>query len=140
MIITIFIIHVNFYSKLYSFNLSKAIKEEFLDLYITTIDDLKTELTAIVIKDTKLILENHIFFQAYFKELQSIGFINEGKNILQNFTENNNTFLYSGLNKIINVDVNFTVDLDIGREKIDGRECDQLGKYAKIYFYMFPHI
>ena len=46
MIITIFFIHVNFYSNLYSFNLSKVIKEEFLDLYITTIDDLKTELTA----------------------------------------------------------------------------------------------
>ena len=25
-------------------------------------------------------------------------------------------------------------------EKIDARECEQLGKFAKIYFYMFPHI
>ena len=140
MIIAIFIIHLNFYSNLYAFNFSKAFKEEFLDLYITTIDDLKTELTAIVVKETKLDLENQLFFQVYYKELESVGFIDEGKNFLQNFSENNGTGFYSGLNKIANIDVNFTVELDIASQKIDARDCDQLGKFAKLYYYMFPHI
>ena len=87
MIIAIFIIHFNFYSNLYAFNFSKAFKEEFLDLYITTIDDLKTELTAIVVKETKLDLENQLFFQVYFIELTSCGFLDttDQKKIIQNF-------------------------------------------------------
>ena len=97
MIIIIYIIHVNFYSSLYVFNFSKAFKEEFLDLYITTIDDLKSELTTIVVKETKLDVENQLFFQAYFKELASVGFIDEGKNFLQGFTEES-AGLYSKLN------------------------------------------
>ena len=60
MIIFMYIIHVYFYTDLYVFNFSKTLKEEFLDLYITQIDDLKTELTAIVVKETKLDLENQL--------------------------------------------------------------------------------
>ena len=44
MIIIIFFVHLYFYSNLYTFNFSKTFKEEFFDLYITKIDDLKTEL------------------------------------------------------------------------------------------------
>ena len=69
MIIIIFIIHVYFYTELYSFNISKTLKEEFLDLYITQIDDFLPELTAQVIKETKLDFENLLFLQVYFKEL-----------------------------------------------------------------------
>ena len=139
MIIIIYIIHVNFYSSLYVFNFSKAFKEEFLDLYITTIDDLKSELTTIVVKETKLDVENQLFFQAYFKELASVGFIDKDKNFLQGFTEES-AGLYSKLNDIQNVAVNFSIQADIAKEAIDGRSVDQLGRFAKIYYYMFPHI
>ena len=88
LIIAIFIIHFNFYSNLYAFNISKAFKEEFLDLYITTIDDLKTEVSSIVVKETKLDLENHLFFQVYFKELQSVGFMDRYGYFLQDFVDN----------------------------------------------------
>ena len=60
MIIILFIIHVYFYTELYSFNISKTLKEEYLDLYITQIDDFLPELTAQVIKETKLDFENHV--------------------------------------------------------------------------------
>ena len=71
MIIFIFYVHIYFYSNLYTFNLSKVFKEEFFDLYITKIDDLKTELTSTVVKETKIDIDNHLFFQIYFKELIS---------------------------------------------------------------------
>ena len=54
MILLIFFIHYYFYSELYTFNFSKAFKDEFLDLYITKIEDLKAELTSIVVKETKI--------------------------------------------------------------------------------------
>ena len=141
MIIIIFIIHYNFYTNLYTFNFSKAFKEEFFDEYITTIDDLKTELTAMVVKDTNLDLENQLFFQVYFEELSLAGFMDEDKNFLKDFAddEGSNT-LYSGLNKINNVDVNFTIDRDIASYIMDKRNSDKLGKVAKLYFFIFPHI
>ena len=141
LIIAIFIIHFNFYSNLYAFNISKAFKEEFIDLYITIIDDIKTEVSSIVVKETKLDLENHLFFQVYFKELQSVGFMDRYGYFLQDFVDNegSNT-LYSGLNKIENVDVNFTIDLEVASEETDERYFDQLGQLAKLYYYMFPHM
>ena len=141
MIIIIFIIHYNFYTNLYTFNFSKVFKEEFFDEYITTIDDLKTELTAMVVKDTNLDLENQLFFQVYFEELSLAGFMDEDKNFLKDFAddEGSNT-LYSGLNKINNVDVNFTIDRDIASYIMDKRNSDKLGKVAKLYFFIFPHI
>jgi len=66
LLILIYIIHANFYDYIYIFNYSKVIKEEFLDYYITQIDDLKTELTALVTKETKLDLENQFIFPGLF--------------------------------------------------------------------------
>ena len=140
MIIAIFFIHFNFYSNLYAFNFSKALKEEFFDLYITTIDDLKTEMTAIVVQETKLDLENQLFFQIYFKELSLAGLMDKDKNFLKNFDDNEFSYsLYSNFNKIENVDVNFTIEPDIASEIIDNRNDDKLGNFAKLYYYMFPH-
>ena len=141
MIIAIFIIHFNFYSNLYAFNFSKAFKEEFLDLYITTIDDLKSELNAIVVKETKLDLENHLFFQVYFKELSSIGFMDQSTYILKDITDNEGSHtIYSDLNKVENVDVNFTIDENIASDEMDLQYYNTVGQLAKLYYYMFPHI
>ena len=144
MIILMYIIHVNFYSDLYVFNFSKTLKEEFLDLFITQIDDFKTELTAIVVKETNLDVENQLFFQIYFQELTSCGFLEtntEGKKIIQNFGDNeNSTFLFSSLNRYKGIDVNFTLDADITKEKIDEINYYNLGEFAKLYYYMLPSI
>ena len=144
MIIFMYIIYVSFYSNLYVFNFSKTLKEEFLDIYITQIDDLKTELTAIVVKETNLDVENQLFFQIYFQELTSCGFLEtntEGKKIIQNFGDNeNSTFLFSSLNRYKGIDVNFTLDADIAKEKIDEINYHNLGEFAKLYYYMLPSI
>ena len=144
-IIILYYIHVSFYTNLYIFNFSKTYKEEFLDLYITQIDDLKTEVTAMLVKETQLDLENQLFFQVYFKELSSVGFLNnnkdENKKFIHTFEEyNDSVSLFSSLNRYKEVDVNFTVDMENVKTKIDGRNYDNLGELAKIYYYMFPFI
>ena len=143
MIIFMYIIHVYFYSNLYVFNFSKTLKEEFLDLYITQIDDLKTELTAIVVKETKLDVENQLFFQIYFQELTSCGFLDttDQKKIIQNLDDNEETIsIFSSLNGYRGVDVNFTLDSENAKEKIDNVFTDNLGEFAKLYYYMIPSI
>ena len=143
MIILMYIIHVYFYTDLYVFNFSKALKEEFLDLYITQIEDLKTELTAIFVKETKLDLENQLFFQVYFQELTSCGFLDttEQKKFLQNLGDNEDSIsIFSSLNNYKGIDVNFTLDKDLAKEKIDNIYYDNLGELAKLYYYMYPSI
>ena len=141
MIILIFFLHYYFYSELYAFNFSKAFKDEFLDLYITNIDDLKSELTSLVVKDTKIDIENQLFFQVYFKELASGGLMNQSKNYFPSFSKNpGSTSLYSNLNNIKNTDSNFEIPDDPDLNTMEGRGYDKFGDYGKIYYYMFPHI
>ena len=98
MILLIFFIHYYFYSDLYVFNFSKAFKDEFLDLYITNIDDLKADLTSIVIKETKIDIENQLFFQVYFKELSTAGLMDESKYFFPSFSDNpGSTSIFSKL-------------------------------------------
>ena len=140
-IIFIFLIHYYFYSDLYVFNFSKVFKDEFLDLYITKIEDLKAELTSIMVKETKIDIENQLFFQVYFKELSKVGLMNQSKNFFPSFSDNpGSTSLYSKLNYINKVDARFNIPEDIAKNKIEERIYDKLGDFAKIYYYMFPHI
>ena len=140
-IILILSIHIDFYSILYAFNFSKAFKEEFLDLYITKIDDLKTELTSIVIKDTKIDVENQIFFQVYFKELATVGLLDEDKSFFPSFYDNpKSTIYFSRLNNFNNIKVNFNIPQFNAVDKIEERYYDKLGNFAMIYYYMFPYI
>ena len=101
-IILLYFIHVKFYTYLYIFNFSKTYKEEFLDLYLTQLDDFKAEVTSVLVKETKLDLENQLFFQIYFKELSSVGFLNNNNNnskFIHTFGEyNDSTSLFSSLN------------------------------------------
>ena len=142
LLILIYIIHIYFYESIYDFNFSKVIKEEFLDYYITQIDDLKTELTAVITTETKIDLENQLFFQVYFKELASIGFLNneDGNKFLPDLSINNYNSIFSSLNRFRRADANFTLDADKTFANIDIRIDDNLGELAKLYYYMFPYI
>ena len=140
-IIFIFLIHIYFYSNLYAFNFSKAFKDEFLDLYITKIDDLKVDLTSLVVKETKIDIENQLFFQIYFNELSIAGLMNQSKNFFPKFSDNpGSTSLFSNLNNIKNTDSNFEIPDDPKLNRMESRLNDKLGDFAKIYYYMFPHI
>ena len=141
MILAIFFIHYYFYSELYVFNFSKALKDEFLDLYITKINDFKEELTSTIVKDIKIDIENQLFFQVYFKELATAGLMNEDKNFFPSFSDNpGSTSLFSKLNNIKNTDEIFDITENPVLNRIEDRFYDKLGDFAKIYYYIFPHI
>ena len=129
-----------FYTDIYDFNFSKTYKEEFLDPFMTQIDDLKSELTAIIIKDSKLDFENQLFFQIYFRELASVGFFKKepNKKFLDDVNKDKYYSLFSQLNNFNNMDANFILEQENSKIKIDNRDTDQLGELGKIYYYIFP--
>ena len=141
MIVSLFIIHINFYNEFYVFNISKTLKEEFHDLYITKIDDFNTELTAINLQENKLDTENQLFFHVYFKELSMGGFINDELEyqFLPKLTEDDFQ-LFSELNFYKGIDANFTLNPDNARKKFEEKYYNILGEFGKLYYYMFPYM
>ena len=141
MILIIFFIHIYFYSYLYVYNFSKVFKEEFLDLYITKIGDLNSELTSIIVKETKIDIENQLFFQIYFKELSLAGILKRNKKYFSKFSNNpGSTTIYSRLNNYKNTDADFNLREDLAKTEIDDNDNNNLAKFIKIYYYLFPHI
>ena len=62
-----------------------------------------------MVKETKLDLENQLFFQVYFKELASAGIMNERKEFFPTFEEKPKSIsLYSKLNNIKNTSIYLT--------------------------------
>ena len=139
-IVLIFYIHLNFYDSLFRFNYYKGVKEEFLDHYITEIDDMHSELETFLIKESYLDLENILFFEIYFKELSSIGLLDNSSEKI--FPDIHNTDIYKELDEfysIINMDIEYSVDDNEAIYYVDERN-DSLKEFAKIYYYMLPVI
>ena len=141
-IFLIFFIHLTFYDRLFRFNYYKGVKEEFLDLYITEIDDMHSELETFLIKDSYLDVENIVFFDIYLRELSSIGLLdNSSENIFPDIHYESNK-IYQDVDifyKIYNLTTRFSISEEEADKYIDKRN-DSLKEIAKIYFYMFPVI
>ena len=142
-IILIFLLHITFYKNLYLFNFYKGIKEEFLDNYATELDDLHSELDIFVIKENYIDMENQLFFELYYKEMASVGLLNNpNKSVIPNINrESEKLYLYeSNLNKInLNENDIYTISKNISKKNVDDRK-DSIGELAKLYYYMFPII
>ena len=135
--ILIFIVHYIFYQNLYLFNFHKGLKEEFLDHYITEIDDMHAELIGFVTKENYLDVENQLFFEVYYKEMASIGLLNNtNKRIFPNISKYSET-MYSQI-ETDSKDI-FTMPQDISKKNIDDRN-DSIREFAKLYYYMMPII
>ena len=138
----IFFIHLIFYDSLFRFNFYKGVKEEFLDYYITEINDMHSELESFLIKESYIDIENILFFDIYFRELASIG-------LLDNSTENFYPDIHYKSDKIykdidsyfqsLNLTGIYSVPEDQADKFVDKRN-DSLKEIAKIYFYMLPII
>ena len=139
-IVLIFSTHLIFYQNLYLFNFQKGIKEEFLDNYITEMDDTQAELNGFVTKENYIDIENQLFFEVYYRELASIGLLeNENKRTFPNISTNSDT-MYSIIDnyyKGSNIKDIHTIPNDISKKYVDDRG-DQIGELAKIYYYMIP--
>lgn len=143
-IFLIFFIHLRFYDTLFRFNYYKGVKEEFLDLYITEIDDMHSELETFLMKENYFDVENLLFFEIYFKEMVSIGLLdNSSEKIFPDINEESES-LYNIIDEffksdqIANTQV-YTIPRDTAKQFLDNRN-DSLKELAKIYYYMFPII
>ena len=117
------------------------LKEEFLDHYITEIDDMHSELETFLIKESYLDLENILFFEIYFKELSSIGLLdNSSEKIFPDIHKYSD--IYKELDYFYNL-YNMSIQYSINEEDaiyyVDERN-DSLKEFAKIYYYMLPVI
>ena len=143
-IFLIFYIHLKFYDTLFRFNYYKGVKEEFLDLYITEIDDMHSELETFLMKENYFDVENLLFFEIYFKELISIGLLdNSSEKIFPDINGESESlykliddFFASGL--LANTPI-YTIPQETAKQYLDNRN-DSLKELAKIYYYMFPII
>ena len=138
----IFFIHIKFYDTLFRFNYYKGVKEEFLDLYITEIDDMHTEIESFLIKESYLDMENIMFFDIYFRELTSIGLLDDPTEKIFPDIHYESNKMYKEIDIFygtVNSSIEYSIPEDQAKTYIDERK-DSLKELAKIYFYMFPVI
>ena len=139
-IFLIFFIHLNFYDKLFRFNYYKGVKEEFLDLYITEIDDMHSEIETFLIKENYLDIENILFFDIYFRELASIGLLDNPEESIFPDIHYESEKMYKEIDDfyvILNMNCMYSIPSEIANDKIDKRR-DTLKELAKIYYYNLP--
>ena len=141
-IFLLFFIHIKFYEILYRFNYYKGVKEEFLDIYITEIDDLHSEFETFLIKASYLDLENILFFEIYFRELISIGLLDNSSEIIFPDIHYESEVIYKDIDLFYlyyQLNCEYSIKKDEAENYIDKRN-DSLKELAKIYFYSFPII
>ena len=136
-IFLIFYLHIRFYDELFRYNYYKGVKEEFLDGYITEIDDMQSTLEILIIKENYLDFENLLFFEVYYNELISLGLLDEEDYTFPGIADNSET-LYTFYQKD-GENCEYTIKSEEARKYCDNRN-DSLKELAKIYYYMLPVI
>ena len=140
-LLSIFFIHFYFYNDLYIFNFNKVIKEEFLDNYITEMDDIHSEINGFIIKENYLDIEDQTFLEVYYRELALIGILdNPNKKIIPDISKNSETLylLFDNIAQLLDTRDIFTIPKEKAKKYIDDRNEDSLGELAKLYYYMIP--
>ena len=138
----LFYIHLKFYDRLFRFNYYKAVKEEFLDHFITEMDDINSELEIFLIKESYLDIEDLLFFEVYFRELSSIGVLDNSSESFFPEIHYSSENTYSSIDryyKKVNLGYQYTISSEEAEYFIDKRN-DSLKEFAKFYFYIFPII
>ena len=136
-IFLIFYLHITFYDGLFRYNYYKGVKEEFLDRYISEIDEMQSSLQIIIIKENYLDFENSLFFEIYYNELISLGLLDEDTYTFPNIAENSEN-LYSFYQKG-SENCDYFIPKKDSEKYLDNRK-DSLKELAKIYYYMQPII
>ena len=136
-IFLIFFLHIKFYDELFRYNYYKGVKEEFLDGYITEIDDMQSTMEILIIKENYLDFENLLFFEVYFNELISLGLLDEENYTFPGIAHDSDTLYTYYQTDVDNCD--YTIPNEEAEKYLDNRN-DSLKELAKIYYYMLPVI
>ena len=138
---SLLLIHYHAFEKVFKFDFYYAIKEEYLKPIISDLDDIHFDIGSYEIKNNYEDLESLLFFKIYFKELISMGLLNEKSKIFPNISNTSET-LYKSFDlfqKQIEMHSYFTIPKNDSETFIDNRN-DSLSELGKLYYYMFPSI
>ena len=141
LLITIITIHYHAFEKVLKFDYYYAIRKEYLNSIASDIDDIHFDIGSSKIKSSYEELQDLMFFKIYFKELISMGFLNETSKIFPNISHNSETFyqdldFYSKILKMNNI---FTISKKDANKYIDKRK-DIFSEFAKLYYYILPNL
>ena len=131
------------YERFLKFDFYSIIKNEYLKYLINDIEDIQLNLEISEIKSKVEDLDNIYFFNIYFKELISMGLLNEDPltKIYPNISQISETYFknhdeFQNENKVNNIYSIPKIDCE---KYIDNRN-DSLSEIGKIYYYMLPYI
>ena len=143
LLIILLLIHYHAFEKVLKFDFYYTLKEEYLEPIISDLDDIHFEIGSLEIKSTYEDIEYLFFFKIYFRELITMGLLNEAPNdkIFPNIS-NISQSLYESLDlyqKEIKMNSHYTIPKSDSFKYIDNR-TDSFSEIAKLYYYMFPSI
>ena len=135
------VIHYHAFEKIIKFDFFAAIKSSYLNYLTVDLDDIHFEVGSLEIKSSFEELEGFYFFRIYFKELISMGLLNETSKIYPNISDYSETF-YDSLNEFqneIKMSSDYSIPQNYSKIFIDNRK-DGFSEIAKLYYHLFPTI
>ena len=143
LLVALLLIHYHAFEKVIKFDLYYAVKDEYLKPIITDLDDIHFDISSSEIKDGYEDFGSIFFFKIYFKELISMGLLNESStNKIYPGISNTSESLYKlndEFQKNIKMNSYFTIPKNDSETYIDKRN-DSLSELGKLYYYMLPTI
>lgn len=134
-------IHYHSFENIVKFNIYWAIRSEYLNFITSELDDIHFEIGSNQIKSSFEEYEDLFFFKVYFKELISMGLLNESLKIYPDISKNSEK-LYQGLDlyyKNLKMNSIYTIP-KIEAEKFIDKRNDSFSEFAKLYYHFFPII
>ena len=143
LLVILLLIHYHAFEKVLKFDFYYALKEEYLQPIISDLDDIHFEIGSLEIKNSYEDLDHLFIFKIYFRELISMGLLNETSNnkIFPGISDTSQS-LYESLDlyqKKIKMNSYYTIPKNDSYKYIDNRN-DSFSELAKLYYYMFPSV
>ena len=140
---SIFLLHYFGFERIFKFDYFFAVHNEYLNYLISDLDDISFNLGSYEIRSQFEDIDNIYFFNIYFKELISMGLLNDEsyKKVFPNISINS-SILYQNLDKYISenkIESSYSISNEQSKKYIDDRE-DSLSEIAKLYYQFLPII
>ena len=130
-------INYHAFERVIKFDIYFAIRDEYLKHIISDLDDIHIDIGSSETINRYEDLENLAFYKIYFRELISMGLLNESSNnkIFSDISGKSDT-LYKPINTY-KKSSHFTIPQNESFQYIDNR-TDSFSELAKLYYYMLP--
>ena len=140
--LTMMIIHIYLFDKIFKFDFYMAIKEEYLDKLLTNVDDLNTDLSKIEIQTKFEEIKSLYLLGRLFGEQVYGGLLDDLSKKYPNISPQSETLNKNLENVFSTKDINtiYTIPKESAYNFIDNRNDDSLAELAKIYYIYFPFL